>query len=314
MRKIALATSNAYADLTRDNRKLLNKLLYWGVDVEPIIWSSQDMAWNQYDAVFIRSCWDYHLRYAEFFKWIELLEGEGVTVFNAPGILRWNSNKRYLKELMEKGLNVVPSAWADGQSQTSLADLLSQNNWQQAIVKPCISANAYETWLTSGDAAQDENNFRAMLAKHSEILVQKFIPEVQKYGEWSFIFFDGEFSHAVIKKPSKGDFRVQESFGGTISGQRPPRDLINQAAQVIATLPNPGLYARVDGIQVGRTLFLIELEMLEPSLYLDQHPRGVDKFAESIVAHVNELAVTQGIRPILKSDSNSKKSAAAEPA
>jgi len=296
MRKIALATSNEYADLTADNRELLNKLLFWGVDVEPIVWSSRDLQWNQYDAVFIRSCWDYHLHYDEFLKWIDLLENEGVAVFNSPAILRWNSNKRYLRELREKGINLVPTVWMDKNSSVPLQEILNQNGWGKAVIKPCIAADAYGTCLTSENASRDEEMLRAMLEKHGDIIVQKFIPEIQKFGEWSFIFFDGQFSHAVIKKPHEGDFRVQEKFGGTSKGQRPPRELVAQASKALQVLPDAGLYARVDAIQVDRTLLLVELEMLEPTLFFDRHPKAVTRFADCILTRVNELAVSQGLR------------------
>jgi len=296
MRKIALATSNEYANLTQENRDLLNKLLFWGVDVEPIVWSSHDVPWNQYDAVFIRSCWDYHLHYDDFFKWIQTLENEGVAVFNSPAILRWNSNKRYLKDLGDKGINLVPTVWVETGAPTSLQDILAQNGWEKAVIKPCVAADAYGACLTSGDRSQDDAMLRTMLEKHGEIIVQKFIPEVQQFGEWSFIFFDGQFSHAVIKKPQEGDFRVQEKFGGTSKGQRPPRELIEQASQAIRVLPDVGLYARVDAIQVDRTLLLVELEMLEPTLFLDYHPKAVERFGNCILTRLNELAVSQGLR------------------
>ncbi|MFQ5652546.1 MAG: RimK family alpha-L-glutamate ligase [bacterium] len=291
MRKIALATSNEYSDLTRDDRLVLDKLLYCGVDVEPIVWDAKHVAWHQFDAVFIRSCWDYHLRHEQFFKWIEDLEQEGVTVFNPPEILRKNYHKKYLKALDEKQITVVPTVWADKNAPPQLAPLLADQGWQQAVLKPVISANANETWATStASAAADQGKLEEMLHAHSEIMVQKFIEEIKTNGEWSFIFFEGEFSHAVLKMPKEGDFRVQEHFSREFIGKRPPPHLLEQAQKVIAAIEDICLYARVDGIEVEKQLLLMELELIEPSLYLDKHPRAPGRFAEAIIAAMNSLS------------------------
>lgn len=291
MRKIALATSNEYSELAPDDRQLLDKLLFCGVDVEPIVWDSKGVPWNQYDAVFIRSCWDYHLKYEQFFQWIEMLQGEGVGIFNPPEILQKNYNKAYLKSLGEKGIPVVPTAWLDQGTSHRLNDILAANNWQQAVVKPVISASAHETWLTSlQKAEQDQYKLEEMLRKHAGVMVQKFVEEVKTNGEWAFIFFEGEFSHGVLKMPKEGEFRTQERFGVQFINRRPSNKLIEQAQKVIEALEERTLYSRVDGIEVDGALVLMELELIEPSLFLDKHPRAASRFADAIISAMNGLS------------------------
>lgn len=113
--------------------------------------------------------------------------------------------------------------------------------------------------------------------------------EVHTKGEWSLIFFDGEFSHAVLKTPKAGDFRVQEDFGGAQSGQKPPKHLVNQAKNVLNAVQANCVYARVDGIEIDEKLILMELELIEPTLFLQAHPKVPTRFAEAIIATLNSL-------------------------
>jgi len=290
MRKIALATSQEYSELSRDDKNVLNKLLDWGVDVEPIVWDTKDIAWNQYDAVFIRSCWDYHLRYDDFFKWIERLAQREVAIFNPPETLRWNSTKTYLKEMAEKGVDVIPTVWKTREDSIDLEQIIQENSWERAVVKPVVSANANETWISNADSPEENRQrIAAMFEKHGTIMIQKYLEQIVKRGEWAFIFFDNVYSHSVLKRPGQGDFRVQEDHGGAIRSKKPPRHLIEQAQKVISQTPSGCLYARVDGVEVNNKLWLMELELIEPSLYLKYHPKAPERFAEAILRRMNAL-------------------------
>ncbi len=292
MIKCALATSNQYSELTKDDRLVYKKLIYYGIDVEPIVWDSKDTAWNHFHAVFIRSCWDYHLKYDQFFSWLERLERENVTVLNSPELLKWNSNKSYMLDLQEKGIDIVPTILVEQTQTKSLEELLQDNDWKEAVVKPAISSNALETWLTNPQTRQDDQKrFEEMLSKHNQILIQKFVQEIKTKGEWSFVFFDKEFSHSVLKKPKESDFRVQEDFGGVTFGKRPPSFLLKEAEKVIEKIEGECLYARVDGIEVDKNLTLMELELIEPSLYLDRHPKAPIRFAECILTKLNDMTL-----------------------
>ncbi|MEO1654892.1 MAG: hypothetical protein AAFU64_15200, partial [Bacteroidota bacterium] len=113
-------------------------------------------------------------------------------------------------------------------------------------------------------------------------LLQKFLPEIKENGEWSLIFFNGRFSHAVQKKPKKGDFRVQEEYGGESLAQIPPSYLIREARNIIQLFAPDSLYARVDGLDIQEAFYLMELELIEPELFLHLHPQGHSNFVEAI--------------------------------
>jgi len=150
------------------------------------------------------------------------------------------------------------------------------------VIKPAISATAYHTWRTTGEqAAQDQERFAALL-QHSDVLVQQFMDPVVTEGEWSFVFFQKQYSHAVLTKVQPGDFRVQDDFGGTVESVSPEMALIEQAQQIIHCVKDPLLFARVDGIVIDGRLVLMELELIEPFLFLQSHPQAVERFARAI--------------------------------
>lgn len=249
-----------------------------------MVWDDRGVRWNQFDAVVIRSCWDYHTRLAEFMEWLDRLEHHGVPVWNPPALLRWNADKTYLRDLAARGIPIVPTRWVSRGEAASLRGVLLAESWRDAVVKPAVSAAAFHTWrVTAEEAAAADPRFRALVAERS-VLVQAFVPEIERGGEWSFCFFGGVFSHAVLKRPRPGEFRVQEAHGGTAAPAQAEPELVAQAEAVIAALPTASVYARVDACLVAGQLRLMELEVLEPSLFLDLEPRAADRFAGAIAA------------------------------
>jgi len=248
------------------------------------VWDTSGTAWERFDAVVIRSCWDYHTRLGEFTAWLDRVGQVGVPVWNPPALLRWNADKTYLRDLAARGIPIVPTRWVSRGEATSLAQVLAAARWSEAVVKPAVSAAAFHTWRVSrAEAEAAATRFQALVATR-DVLVQVFLPEIERSGEWSFCFFGGIYSHAVVKRPRPGEFRVQEAHGGTAQAARPGPALVAQAEAVIAALPGPTVYARVDACQVDGRLCLMELEALEPSLFLDQEPRAPDRFAAAIAA------------------------------
>ena len=278
--RIAFATSAEHPRLTPDDMLAVQILAARGVQVLPVLWDAHDTDWSSFDCVVIRSTWDYHHRPGEFRDWIEAMRREPVPVWNSPDTILWNMNKMYLRDLAGKGTHVIPTAWRERGSATALGDLLMEQGWQEAVVKPCISATAYQTWRTSG-APEDEERFAQMIGD-GDVMVQKFIPEITTRGEWSLVYFGGEFSHAVRKYPAQGDFRVQKEFGGRAVQARPGTDMIRQGRAVIGNSPGDSLYARVDGIEVSGELHVMELELIEPALFLASHPQSAVNFANAI--------------------------------
>lgn len=241
------------------------------------------MDWTEFDSIVVRSTWDYHQHAEQYRAWIDALETAGAAVWNPPAVLRWNMEKTYLRDLERAGVRIVPTAWVSKGSNVDLGALLAQHGWDDAVVKPVISAAANRTWRISRATAPDAHVQFAESLTLGDVMVQPFVPEIQTRGEWSVIFIDGEFSHAVRKTPIDGDFRVQAHLGGDAVVADPGSDVINAARKVLDAAPSPWLYARVDGIETAAGYVLLELEMLEPSLYFTYTETGAGRFADAII-------------------------------
>ena len=295
MPSIALATYAALPTLATDEHPLVEELAALGVRAVPAVWDDATVAWNAFDAVIVRSCWDYHLRIDQFFAWIDRVSALGVRVWNPPAMLRWNSRKTYLHDLTIGGVRTVPTLWLAGdgarRSALSLEKILQDTGWTNVVVKPVVSASAHETWRVSRDEARvnravHDARLATLVAGHGA-MVQPFVPEIATDGEWSLLFFGGEFSHVVQKRAAHGDFRVQREFGGTFETMsRPTPRVLDQAERALRSAPGEALYARVDGVILDGDLVVTELELLEPSLFLDAEAGAPARLAAAIAARL----------------------------
>ena len=283
---IAFVTSAAHPDLTPDDQIAVAQLEKRRARVTGTIWNDPSVDWTDFDAIIVRSTWDYHHRAAEFRSWIDALDSAGAPIWNPPSVLRWNMEKTYLRHLETSGVPIVPTEWLDKGTKPDLGGLLAGRGWVDAVVKPVISAGASRTWRVSHATALDAEAQFAESLDAGDVMVQTFMPEIQTRGEWSLMFIDGDFSHAVRKMPTQGDFRVQTGFGGRSITDEPDGDVIRAAQRVLAVAPSPWLYARVDGIETDAGFVLLELEMLEPSLFFSHTESGAARFAEAIIAHL----------------------------
>ena len=266
--KIGLATFEGRPELTPDDAFLAVALQERGVAVVVQPWSGPFATWVGCDAVVIRSCWDYHLRLGSFLDWISALEGEGVRVCNRGSLIRWNASKSYLRELAGRGIPVVPTVWVDEGDCGPLRAVLEKSGWDAAVVKPAVSASAHGLWRTTLDSAErDESRYRE-LRRGGLVMVQPFLSEIEREGEWSLVFVGGRYSHAVVKRPKPGDFRVQDQHGGTREPALPDVAVIEAAARVANAAPEIPAYARIDGCLVEGKFLLMELELIEPELFL----------------------------------------------
>ncbi|HEV2854260.1 MAG TPA: hypothetical protein VHC97_15810 [Thermoanaerobaculia bacterium] len=282
--RIAFVTHAGLPGLSADDRLAVAELSRLGVEVEAAVWDDPGVRWDRYDRVVIRSCWDYHLRAGEFLDWLGRLERDGVSLWNPAPVVRANVDKGYLVDLAAAGIPVVPTVRLDRGEPADLPGLLEERGWDEAVVKPSVSASAFRTRrVRREDARAAQAELEEMLAA-SGALVQRFLPEIQTGGEWSILFFGGEYSHAVIKRPKSGDFRVQEELGGSSVLERPSPSVVEQARAVAGTIPVPWLYARVDGVEIGGTFTLMELELIEPLLFLGWDPQAPARFARAVLA------------------------------
>ncbi|HLE73637.1 MAG TPA: hypothetical protein VI688_05290 [Anaerolineales bacterium] len=284
--KIAFAISDEFPNLTDDDRLAADALGEKGFVVEPVLWDTRDIDWTSYSTVIIRSCWDYHVRAAEFHEWLQRLEEQGASLWNPIAVILWNMEKTYLRDLERKGIPVLPSVWLPRRADVNLASLMKEQGWKNAVIKPVISAAADHTFLiTQENAETHQEKFDALLLQRG-MIVQEFAKEIQDPGEWSLMFFDKNYSHAVLKQPKFEDFRVQQHLGGTVTPASPSAALIEQARAILDTVDSDLLYARVDAIERQARLHLMELELIEPHLFFEFHPQAPQRFADAIDNHL----------------------------
>jgi hypothetical protein len=282
--RVALVTCAGLPQLTEDDRLLQQELRRGGAEAVAAAWDDRAVDWPGFDRVVVRSCWDYHLRLPEFLAWIESIERQRVALWNPGPLLRSNAHKSYLRELAARGFPLVPTAWLRRASPVPLSGLLDERGWTDAVVKPAVSASAFRTWRLSRAEAEGAEARRAFaeLIAAGDLLVQRFVPEVVSPGEWSFVFLGEEYSHAVLKRPAAGDFRVQDEYGGRIAGEAPSASLLAQAKRIAAWIPRPWLYARIDGVEIAGTFNVMEVELIEPALFLGSEPLAPGRFAHAI--------------------------------
>lgn len=281
--RIGIVTSEGWERLNDDELLAEGPLRARGIETEPVRWD-REAGWDSYDALIVRSTWDYFDRPDEFAAWIDERERTGPPTWNPPSVLRWNMRKDYLRELAAAGVPVVETEWLPRGSE-AIEDVMERRGWDRAVVKPTVSGGAMRTHLIRrGEPLPPDADARAA---GYDLMVQPFVAQVVDEGEWSFIFFGGSFSGAILKRAASGDYRVQERHGGTTTHvPDPPATLIDQAAAAMSHAPGDLLYARVDGVRDGDRLVLIELEVLEPVLFFGVVPGSAERFADALAARV----------------------------
>ncbi len=285
--RVALVTCSSFRELTDDDRPVLGELWALGIEAEAAVWDDPSVEWRRYDAAVIRSTWDYYLSPDSFDAWLSRIDGLGVPLWNPAPVVRANREKTYLRALDAGGASVVPTIWVGRGSTDAFDALLASRGWSDAVVKPAVSAGAFRTVRARRGDPEGEAALRSALA-HSAAMIQPYMAEIAAEGEWSFVFIGGAFSHAVLKRPRAGDFRVQEDYGGTVEAAVPPAELLAQAREAARLSPGPRLYARVDGVRRGRELAIMEVELIEPSLYLSRAPGAARALAVAIRERLSE--------------------------
>jgi glutathione synthase/RimK-type ligase-like ATP-grasp enzyme len=281
--KVGLVTYRKEPTLTTDDRPLIGELEALGADARAVRWDDEAVDWAQFDALVLRSCWDYHLRQEEFDGWLHAVERARTPLYNPVSVVRWNMHKRYLAHLRSFGVLIPDTVWVDRGSSRRLSEILANTGWADAIVKPAVSASATDTWrVDRGNAVASDATFGA-LTRRADVLVQRFVPEVTTVGEWSLIFIDGAYSHAAKKRPRAGDFRVQTEHGGSADAATAPPDVVAAATEITRHIPAGWLFTRIDGVQTDRGFVLMEVECIEPHLFFAFAPESRGALARSVV-------------------------------
>jgi glutathione synthase/RimK-type ligase-like ATP-grasp enzyme len=279
-------TSEAWPDLYEDDRLLVAPLADLGITSVPAVWSDASIDWDSFDALIMRTPWDYFERAGEFRAWLDARMAGPVPMCNSREILRWNFDKSYLLDLARAGVSLVPTICVPKNGNADIASLARERGWEDVVVKPTIAGGGYGLLRCRVDELGRHAAYLARTLEDRGILVQPFLPEIQAGGELSLLFFDGVYSHAVRKRPKTGDYRVQFQFGGSNENAQVSEDLVAQAGACIARAPAPTVYARVDGVVKDGAFLLMELEVFEPLMFLANHPEAPARFARAIEKHL----------------------------
>ena len=286
--RIALATCAEFPDLDEDSALALPALAELGIDAVPAVWSDPGVDWAGFDAVVIRSVWDYFHHPAEFAKWIDRVDAVA-PMWNPARVLRWNSHKGYLADLARQGVPLVETRVLEGGVAADLERLLSDHGWEDAIIKPAVAGGALGLQRVRGPAgARAAQPALDGLLAEGDVLVQPFLPSIVDEGETSLLYFDGELSHTVLKQAKPGDIRVQPEYGGAQQLVDAPREAEALARLVFDAVGVDLPYARVDVVRGhDGTLRLIELEVIEPRLFFVLDPDATGRYARAIAARLD---------------------------
>jgi hypothetical protein len=279
---VALATCADLPDLDADDALLLPALAERGLHARPVVWNDPLMDWSIPKLTVIRSTWDYHHQRAAFLSWAEHISRLH-DLWNPLALLRWNTHKCYLHDLAQQGIPIVPTLWLKQGTRTNLSSLMAQHGWQEVVIKPAVSASAYATILvTAGDVQGGQSHLDHFLSTH-DMLIQPFLSTVVSSRERSLIFIDGECTHAIERMPA---LDLEPSAQDRLI--TPQAEELLLARKILRLLPVPPMYARIDLIHdEGGDLRLMELELVEPGLWLSFTPYSVQLFADAIARKVN---------------------------
>lgn len=214
---------------------------------------------------------------------LSAIEQAGTPLFNPLRVCQWNLNKVYLKDLQQRGVPIVPTQWMDSLDEIGLAELCRQaGSSSRIVIKPTIGANADGIFVLS--PGEKDPSERAVTEYASKpFMVQPFLSSIQTIGEYSLFYFGGRYSHAILKQPKTGDFRVQEEHGGIIRATTPSSPMMETAAQTLGAVGETLLYARVDiMILDDGSPVVSELELIEPSLYFSYDSESPRRFAAAL--------------------------------
>jgi hypothetical protein len=283
MKKCAFLSMDTLENFFAYDEMLFAPLLVVGWQAELVSWRKNGVDWTQYEIVIIRSTWDYQNDAKAFLQRLNEIVAAGCRLENSLKLVRWNISKDYLKDMAEQGINIVPTMWFDSFDLAEVQQGYWQFDSQQIVLKPLVSANADHTYrLTPAQLVADQSVL-AEVFKQRPFMLQPFLPSIVEEGEYSLFYFAGHYSHCILKRPKLGDFRVQEEHGGQLRLVEPEDEILTCARHAMASLPDEALYARVDLVRHQDQFALMEIELIEPSLYFNMDTQSVQRFVDAFV-------------------------------
>jgi hypothetical protein len=284
MRKCAILSMDSLANFEAYDCLIDQPMLALGWQTEVVSWRDSSVSWSDYAAVIIRSPWDYQDDMKNFLKVLSAIEQSSAQLENSLKVVQWNINKSYLKNLAAEQVTIVPTLWPQAFDPDNMAGYFSHFATEQIVLKPRVSANADNTFWLTKDTYQDHAAELSQAFANRELMVQPFMAAICQEGEFSLFYFNGQYSHTILKTPAQGDFRVQEEHGGGLLSVMPEPSLLvaaNKTMQAISKLHGELLFARIDFVRYQKTFALMEAELIEPSLYFNMDDASAPRFANA---------------------------------
>ncbi len=258
----------------------------WQIDAIP--WRSSGVDWNRFTAVYIGVPWDYPEDAGQFLRVLEDIDRSAALLVNPLALVHWSLAKTYLRDLQAGGAPIVPSLWFETMEAETVADAFAHFDASQIIVKPVVSTNATDTFLLERGELSKMHAQLLRTFTDRPFVIQTFIDGIQEDGEYSLFYFNRRFSHAIQKIPKDGDFRVQEEHGASIGLVTPDEDLLAAGERTMQLVEPCPVYARVDFVRGPNGGYLVmELELIEPSLYLRMDSGAPERFASAFDEYVS---------------------------
>ena len=281
MRKVAYLTMRDPGDFVTDFHLSYEPMAALGWQVEAIDWRSV-VDWNDFDAVYICTPWDYPEHLPQFLDVLAHIDASRALLVNDLSLVHWTLEKTYLRDLARLGCDIVPSTWYDNFESADAAQFFALHRTDKVVIKPTIGANAKDTFVLSKPIDEALLQMLQRVFSARAFFVQPFIESIRTTGEYSLFFFNAAYSHAIRKTPRAGDFRVQEEHGADIMPVQPPEALLVAAEALFRRIQPRPTYGRGDWVcdADGRYL-LMELELIEPSLYLRTDSGAATRFARA---------------------------------
>lgn len=273
-----------------DESLLMNAVRARGMDVRVSAWNDTRVDWGNAGLCVVRSTWDYHHHLTEFLEWCNSASSKS-TVLNPSSVMCWNSHKRYMLELAETGIKIVPTEIVHTETDLSSAAqrvTAAAVGWNRAVIKPAVSGGSHNTYIvSSANNIDDVSKLCERILYSGDMLIQPFVNSVETYGERSLVWINGELTHSIRKNPRFANDQEKVSQAMSVANDEAQfaDTTIAAASRCLKLEVSELLYARVD---VARdedgNLQLMELELIEPSLFLLQHPIATERFADAIAA------------------------------
>ncbi len=276
MRQCCFLSMDSLAGYVSDDELAREPLRELGWNVETISWRDKTIDWNDFEAVIIRTPWDYQREPEAFLEVLRRIDESRARLENPLKIVEWNLSKLYLRDLENEGIKIVPTVWSNEKLDEKLfQSWLEHFGTNEVVIKPIVSATAEFTYRL-----QNFNPELTEIFSERKYMIQPFMPNITSEGEFSLFYFGGEYSHTILKTPKRNDFRVQEEHGGIIQAAAPEEKLLDAAQKVFEFIEPLPLYARIDFVRdAGGEFALMELELIEPALYFRMDKDAPKRFA-----------------------------------